>query len=202
MMMSEFTQRTGFEPSAEEYAEIEKAYYDFDGNKDAFCAHWVKTVGLEGMLRARGERIEQLRSEMMDVRKTLLKTIAEREARISALDAALEREEEWKPYEDEHNVKQADYDELAGAGGTRELSDDEAAEMVATEFGFDRAKIRIVRETNVEQINRHQRVRRVGKRERRPLFGASDWNYIRFDVKGGCTMSYEMSDGALRMYWD
>ena len=37
MMMSEFTERTGFEPMAEEYVEIEQQYYNFDGNKDAFC---------------------------------------------------------------------------------------------------------------------------------------------------------------------
>lgn len=31
MMMSEFIQRTGFEPTAEEYEKIEEAYYNFDG---------------------------------------------------------------------------------------------------------------------------------------------------------------------------
>ena len=30
MMMSEFIDRTGFEPTASEYAKIEKAYYDFN----------------------------------------------------------------------------------------------------------------------------------------------------------------------------
>ena len=37
MMISEFIERTGFEPTASEYAKIEKAYYDFNGNKDEFC---------------------------------------------------------------------------------------------------------------------------------------------------------------------
>jgi len=36
MMISEFIERTGFEPTASEYAKIEKAYYDFNGNKDEF----------------------------------------------------------------------------------------------------------------------------------------------------------------------
>ena len=35
MMMSEFIERTGFEPSAEEYENIEEQYYNFDGDKDA-----------------------------------------------------------------------------------------------------------------------------------------------------------------------
>lgn len=38
MMMSEFIDRTGFEPTAKEYAKIEEAYYDFDGDKDTFCS--------------------------------------------------------------------------------------------------------------------------------------------------------------------
>ena len=42
MMKSEFIDRTGYEPDANEYHLIEMAYYDFDGNKDQFCAHWLK----------------------------------------------------------------------------------------------------------------------------------------------------------------
>lgn len=57
MMMSEFTERTGFEPTAEEYAEIEEAYYSFDGDKDAFCRHWTKNIGVEGICKARADKI-------------------------------------------------------------------------------------------------------------------------------------------------
>ena len=59
MMMSEFTERTGFEPTAEEYAEIEEQYYKFDGDKDAFCRHWKKNVGVEGICEARAAKIAQ-----------------------------------------------------------------------------------------------------------------------------------------------
>ena len=48
MMMSEFIDRTGFEPTAKEYAKIEEAYYDFDGDKDAFCKAFVKDGGARG----------------------------------------------------------------------------------------------------------------------------------------------------------
>ena len=37
MMMQEFETLTGFYPTADLYEEIEKAYYDFDGDKQAFC---------------------------------------------------------------------------------------------------------------------------------------------------------------------
>ena len=41
MMIHEFTERTGYKPTWEEYREIEKQYYDFDGNKDEFCRDWA-----------------------------------------------------------------------------------------------------------------------------------------------------------------
>lgn len=42
MMMSEFIERTGYQPSHEEYSHIEESYYHFDGDKDAFCKQWKK----------------------------------------------------------------------------------------------------------------------------------------------------------------
>ena len=42
MLLSEFIDRTGYQPTAEEYAEIEKAYYVFKGDKTAFCRAWCK----------------------------------------------------------------------------------------------------------------------------------------------------------------
>lgn len=42
MMMSEFIERTGYEPSYEEYHYIEESYYEFPGNKDEFCKQWLK----------------------------------------------------------------------------------------------------------------------------------------------------------------
>ena len=42
MMMSEFIERTGYEPTYEEYHHIEESYYEFDGNKDEFCKQWKK----------------------------------------------------------------------------------------------------------------------------------------------------------------
>ena len=42
MMYHEFVERTKVEVSSEEYHFIELSYYDFDGNKDAFCKAWLK----------------------------------------------------------------------------------------------------------------------------------------------------------------
>jgi len=52
MLKSEFIERTGFEPTAEEYAEIEERYYNFDGDKDAFCIfQWVPILLLTEPLK-------------------------------------------------------------------------------------------------------------------------------------------------------
>lgn len=73
MMMKEFTERTGYEPTQEEYGFIEESYYDFDGNKDEFCRAWLKDkkdghwdrelklrMKIEEMEKANREKVEEL----------------------------------------------------------------------------------------------------------------------------------------------
>lgn len=62
MMMSEFIDRTGFTPTYEEYLKIEEAYYNFDGNKDAFCKAFVSANGEKEICSLRAKKIEQLKS--------------------------------------------------------------------------------------------------------------------------------------------
>lgn len=200
MMIHEFTELTGFEPSMEEYKEIEEQYYSFDGDKKAFCKDFVKNGGIQKVYDKRLATIQQMRSTMIESEKSLMQAIKEKEDRIASLEAELEKEQEWQPYEDEHNVKQADYERLEAAGA-RVLSDNEAADMIAEEFGFDRSKIVIVHEVLKEEVNRHRRVRTVGKFPRKALFEAWDWNYIVFNVKGNVTHGYEMYNGELQQYW-
>lgn len=42
MLLSEFVDRTGFMPTSDEYKALEDLYYDWQGDKDDFCAHFVK----------------------------------------------------------------------------------------------------------------------------------------------------------------
>ena len=200
MMIHEFTELTGFEPSMEEYAEIEQQYYEFDGDKKAFCKDFIQNGGIQKVYDKRLATIQQLRSTMIETEKSLMQTIKDKEARIARLEADLEKEQEWQPFEDEHNVSQAAYEKLEAAGA-RELSDEEAADMIAEEFGFDRSKIVIVHEVAKEEINRHRRCRKVGMIPRKALFEAWDWNYIIFNVKGNVTHGYEMYNGELQQYW-
>ena len=194
MMIQEFEKLTGIEPSAEEYAIIEEMYYDFDSDKRAFCADFTEHNRIDDVRR-------QLIGKLLEDLKRAESEIKARDARITRLQNDLEREEEWTAYEEEHNAKQTRYEQLAESSGTKELTDDEAADIIASEFGFERSRIVIVHEVSKLEINRHRRVRAVGKYERKALFNAWDWNYIRFNVKANGTMAYEFCNGGLQLFW-
>ena len=85
MMMSEFIDRTGFEPTAKEYAKIEEAYYDFDGDKDAFCKAFVKDGGARKLCKARAAEIDRLNSLLLESERQYKKDMADREKRIDEL---------------------------------------------------------------------------------------------------------------------
>ena len=65
MMMSEFIERVGFEPTAAEYQEIEKEYMGCDVDKDQFCKEWKKNGGIQRLMRLRARRIEELEAELI-----------------------------------------------------------------------------------------------------------------------------------------
>ena len=54
MLYTEFVERTGVTVDAKEYAAIEEVYYNFDGDKDEFCAWWCK--GNESRIKAAKEQ--------------------------------------------------------------------------------------------------------------------------------------------------
>lgn len=192
MMMQEFTERTGFEPTFDEYAEIEEAYYEFDGSKDAFCADFVKNSGALKVYEARAQKIAQLKSQMLELDKLMKQSAAEYEAKIARLEKQIEQEQEWKSYTDERLVPQEDYDHIRRAG--HEMTDAEAIEWIAQEFGFAPEKIRINRTMKTFEVNRHSQLRTIGEIDRRPMYDATDWYYVFFTVAG---WEYEAYNGNL-----
>lgn len=141
MMLSEFVERTGFEPMPAEYAKIEEAYCGFNGDKDAFCKAFVAGDGEKKIYQARAAEIDRLNGKILDMDKTFQQSNTEYERRLAALQAELDRELEWKPYEFTQNITQAEYTELAkcvDSGSARYMTDDEALDWIFREFGFDR----------------------------------------------------------------
>lgn len=196
MMISEFIDRTGFEPTAQEYAKIEEAYYDFDGDKDAFCKAFVKDGGARKICKARAAEIDRLNSLVLETEKQYKKDIAERERRIDELTAELDRELEWKPSTGTGtNMEQSRYEELASAG--RVMTDEEAKAFIADECGFSPERITILHKVSTYEVNKHRRLRKSGTFDRAPMYESTDWNYVRFDCAG---FMYELVNGEIEFY--
>lgn len=195
MMISEFIERTGFEPTADEYAKIEEACYNFDGDKNAFCKAFVNGNGANRICQVRAEEISRLRSVILETEKQFKKDMAERDRRIEKLTADLDRELEWKPANAGTNMTQRDYEHLIRAGRT--MTDEEAVTFIADECGFAPEKIRILHEVNTFEVNKHHQLRKSNTYERTPMYAATDWNYVRFDC---AQFMYELVNGELRFY--
>ena len=181
MMLEEFEQRTGFYPTLVQYETIERAYMDFDGDKDAFCKAYKKNA--DGI----AERIQrEVNMAASNARRDQAAELAHRNDEIERLKKELDHEQEWRPYEDTHNIAQADYTELARgipSGAAHYMTDTEALDWICSEFGFDRRKVTILHEVDEYEVNRHSQLRRTGKKiDRRPIYCATDYHYIRFNV--------------------
>ena len=196
MMISEFVERTGFQPTADEYDQIESAYYAFDGDKDAFCKAFVEQGGELKIYKARADEITRLRSQMLEIEKQFKKDVADRDRRIDQLTAELDRELEWRPSTGTGtNMDQGRYEELASAGRT--MTDEEAKAFISDECGFAPEKIHILHEASTYEVNKHHRLRKSGTFDRAPVYESTDWNYVRFDC---ASFMYELVIGELRFY--
>ena len=207
MMMSEFIERTGFQPLPFEYEKIEAAYYDFDGDKDAFCRAFVEAGGEKKVYQARAAEIDRLNGKILEMDRDSKRDSEVYEKRIADLQAQLDKELEWKPSEGTGtNMTQADYESLLASctgdhGDPHVMSEDEARMLVAEEFGFNPERVEIVTTVHTYEVNKHHLLRKAATYTRQPLYNATDWNYVRFNVRGaGCTWTYEMVNGELETY--
>ena len=207
MMMSEFVERTGFEPVPFEYEKIEEAYYNFNGDKDAFCMAFVSGDGEKKTYQARAAEIERLNGKILEMDKDARRTGAEYEKRLAAIQAQLDRELEWKPSSGTGtSMSQSDYEALAALcdgthGDPHEMTDDEAKKLIASEFGFAVEKVQIIHVVHAYEVNKHHQLRKSAEYIRRPMYDVSDYNYVRFDVDcGHMTWMYEMVNGELKTY--
>ena len=190
MMIQEFEQLTGLHPTMMEYAVIEDMYYDFDGDKREFCKKFAAQE--EPLLNVARMVASETKSDLDRTQKDAAKEKADLESKIKRLEEQLEREQEWKAWTNKDAVKQEDYDHLRKAG--HEMTDDEAKDWIADEWGFDRSKIRICRKMKTFEVNRHSQLRQVGEIDRDPYYDATDWYYVFFRV---CGMEYEAYNGSL-----
>lgn len=196
MMMSEFINRTGFEPTAHEYEKIEEAYYNFVGDKDAFCKAFIESGEDKKLCRERADEIARLKSQMLELEKQFKEDAGKRERRIKELTAELDRELEWKSATDVGtNMRQCDYEHLSRSG--HEMTDEGAVAYIADECGFASEKIHIIHEVSSYEVNKHHQLRKSNTYERTPVYESTDWNYVRFNC---ASFMYEVINGELRFY--
>jgi len=199
MMIEEFEQRTGFYPTMQQYTAIERAYMDFGGDKDAFCKAYKKNTGGIAERIQREVNMDAIKRERVHAAE-----LTRRDIKIERLKKELDREQEWKPYKDTHNVTQTQYSDLAGSvlcGAARYMTDSEALDWICDKFGFTRNKVMILHEVNEYEINRHRQLRQTGKKiDRRPIYCATDYHYIRFNVDPG--WQWEAWNGQIRPFCD
>ncbi len=202
MMIEEFEQRTGFYPTMKQYAAIERAYMDFDGDKDAFCKAYKKNA--DGI----AERIQrEVNMDILKQERDQAAELARRDTEIECLKKDLDRELEWRPSEGTGtNMSQERYEDLLESctghnGSPRVMSEAEARHLVAEKFGFDPERIKIVSTVRTYEVNRHHQLRKAIAYTRLPLYDATDYNYVHFNVHcAGATWMYEMVNGELETY--
>ncbi len=127
--------------------------------------------------------------------------VTELKKEVERLKAALEKEQGWALYESERNVKQTEYDELVRLipNGAHYMTDDEAKDWICGEFDFDRDKITIIHEIDEEEKNRNNQCRHTGRKiDRRPVYCATDYHYIRFNTS---RWYYEVWNDTLRPFY-
>lgn len=202
MMISEFQAHTGIYPSWALWEAINRAYNESELDQKKFCADYLANVdGLAQRIQrecdagaARSDA--ELRHQLTDAYHEFARLKAEAER----LRAQLDNEQDWHLSDNTGtHLAQEGYEERADTGFSKELTDLEAMQLIYRLFRFDMACIQILTEVSTYEVNRHHRLRVKDTYTRRPVYGATDLNYIRFNVAG---LQWECIDGELYPYED
>lgn len=206
MMREEFEKRTGFYPSQSFYEIIEQYYLDFRGDKDTFCKAYKENInGLATMIQREADMAAfEAKREHEAVKREYAAEISKLEQQLKKAQEVLDKELEWKPYELSGNVPQADYKRLASGAemgrSSHYMTNSEAIDWICNEFDFNPRRITILHEIDEYEINRHNQLRRTGRKiDRRPVYCSTDYHYIRFNTS---RWYYEVWNGHLRPFYD
>lgn len=205
MLKQEFSDRTGFYPSADMYAIIENKYIEMDVDKDRFCEMYKNNdEGLAEYIQAAADKetvmiLDEMTKKAKEDKEALQCRVRILESGMRNLQFLYDKEQEWKPYENKKLYSQEEYDKLAD--DVPEMDTDAAVKFVADSFGFNPDKILIKDKYPKQEINRHGLIRIVRGEcyERKPLYESTDYNYILFSCAG---INYECVDGELYMLTD
>lgn len=200
MMYSEFTALTGHHPCWAQWEEINRVYNASQLDKHEWCKAYCEDR--EGMASKIAHLTDHTLDERFNKQEAELRTaqtlIAQLTQKLNIAQEQLDRELQWHPAKDiGTNLSEEEYAILARDG--TELNDLDAIRRVYEECGFDMARIHIVEKVCSYEANKHRKCRVSGEYSRRPFWGSTDWNYIRFDVGN---FQWELVNGELMPYCD
>lgn len=146
-------------------------------------------------LSAANQRTDRALEEAKEERQRRMNA----ERLVGTLQKELDDLYNWRPYEFPENAKESWYNELLSCSNTKQLTDEQAIELLHREAGFDPEMIHICHSAPKYLLSDLGGVGRVkiteGRYRRTPLYNASDWNYIRFCCAG---FQYELRNGELK----
>ena len=174
MMKQEFDKLVGLTTVPECYERIEYVYQNCtffsEANGKAEIAEFYKRYDMNGIERLYREtlKIEQTKQENEKLKE-----------RVKALRTPTGT-----------NMKQADYEKLekdaeslvGHCDCSTVLTDEEAKMLINKEFGFEASRIEIIYEAEIDATPEGSPYLKIEKIPRKPVYSASDWNYVRFNV--------------------
>lgn len=203
MTREEFTIMTGIYPDITLYAEIEAQYMRSGMTKQKFAKAYADNMnGLADHVAICADlQEERYVKSLFDKLEEQSKQIELLQKENQQLQQENDREREWTYFLEKSRCGEEKYQNLRNQSDTKILTETEAAEKVAEEFGFNKDKITIHTEIPRQIKDRHGYIKTVKDEtghpesiERLPLYNATDWNYIAFAV---ASIEYEMVDGDL-----
>ena len=93
MTLGEFIERTGFDPTAEEFNKIAESYYHFDGDADAFCKDFSGKPPRPRLLYRQGCEIARLKGQVLELDKQFRTECERYEKMLGAYNIATRQKE-------------------------------------------------------------------------------------------------------------
>lgn len=191
MLLKEFEELTGFYPSDKMFDEIHKEYIAMECDKRKFCELYKNNKdGLASKIQHRTNAVYAEKVQLVNKKIEILN------AGVEALKAKLDVELAWVPYFNQKMLSKEEYAELSSKIAL--ITTDYAKSFIEDTFGFNKKAIDVISYFPVQEINKYKKIRNVENKfiDRRPLYEASDYNYILFNC---CGILYECLDGELNI---
>jgi len=179
MMKHEFDTMVGLTTAPECYERIEYVYMNSDQfPTKADIADFYKKYDMHG--------IERIYREL------------KKDERIRDLEAKLAEATKPRKSPTGTQMLEPQYAALLVGSGSTMLNDAEAVLLINKEFGFEASKIEILQEAELDIAEPGSRYVKTKQVPRPPMYAATDWNYVRFNIHcRAATWYYEMINAQL-----